>query len=296
MRYLKPSLSGRIALSVAGTLILLFLGVPILVILLTSFGSDSFGGFPPHEFSTKWYTAIFASGSPWKESAALSALIAIAATAVSIALAVFAATGLAKRELPLKSAVYALVLAPLLVPQIVTALGLFLLFEPFGLVGSPVAIAAGHVVITVPIAVLILVATLRGIDDRLEDAAASLGASRLVTLRRIVLPLALPGVMAAAVFSFITSFDEFFIAQFMASPETVTLPIRIFNALQYTIDPTVTAVSALLIALTTLTLMLVLLTQRIASGQQGASGLLAMAPATIDAGHGGESSTAQEAS
>ncbi|WP_245606505.1 ABC transporter permease [Streptomyces himastatinicus] len=191
-------------------------------------------------------------------------------TVFSVVLGITAATALTRSELPLRSAVYALVLGPLLIPQVVTALGLFLLFEPAAMLGSPIAIALGHTVLASPIAVMILVATLRGIDERLEDAAASMGAGRLTVARRITFPLAAPGIVAAAIFSFITSFDEFFISQFLSSANTVTLPVQVFNALSYDVDPSVTAVSAVLIAFAVLALVLVGLVRWIGSGRQHA--------------------------
>ncbi|MFE8963026.1 ABC transporter permease [Streptomyces iakyrus] len=179
-----------------------------------------------------------------------------------------AATALTRSELPLRSAVYALILGPLVIPQIVTALGLFLLFEPAAMLGSPIAIALGHTVPASPIAVLILIATLRGIDERLEDAAASMGAGRMTIARRITFPLAAPGMIAAAVFSFITSFDEFYISQFLSSVDTVTLPVQVYNSLTFDIDPGVTAVSAILIAFAILALGLVAFVRRLGSGRQ----------------------------
>jgi putative spermidine/putrescine transport system permease protein len=155
------------------------------------------------------------------------------------------------------------------IPQVVIALGLFLLFEPASMLGSPIAIALGHTVLASPIAVMILMATLKGIDERLEDAAASMGAGRLTVARRITFPLAMPGLVAAAVFSFITSFDEFFISQFLSSVDTVTLPVQVFNVLQYDVDPSVTAVSALLIAVAVVALALVGVVRRLGgSGRQ----------------------------
>ncbi|WP_217214381.1 ABC transporter permease, partial [Streptomyces sp. AC550_RSS872] len=116
-----------------------------------------------------------------------------------------------------------------------------------------------HTVLASPIAVLILIATLRGIDERLEDAAASMGAGRLTIARKITFPLAAPGMIAAAIFSFITSFDEFYISQFLSSVDTVTLPVQVYNSLTFEIDPSVTAVSAILIAFAILALGLVAL-------------------------------------
>jgi putative spermidine/putrescine transport system permease protein len=118
-----------------------------------------------------------------------------------------------------------------------------------------------------------MISTLRGIDERLEDAAASMGANRMTIARRITFPLATPGLIAAAVFSFITSFDEFFIAQFMSTPDTRTLPVLVFNALQFDVDPTVTAVSAVLIALAVLALALVALVRKLGGHRDGQNAL-----------------------
>ncbi|MET9680402.1 ABC transporter permease [Streptomyces coeruleorubidus] len=268
MMELRRTLGGRIALTAAATVILLFLALPIVVILVTSFSKNAFGSFPPDAWTLGWYKALFAAGSKWPAAMSMSALVACLSTVFSLIIGVTAATALTRSELPLRSAVYALVLGPLLIPQIVTALGLFLLFEPAAMLGSPLAIALGHTVLASPIAVLILVATLRGIDERLEDAAASMGAGRLTIARRITFPLAAPGMIAAAIFSFITSFDEFYISQFLSSVDTVTLPVQIYNSLTFDIDPSVTAISAILIAGAILALALVALVRWLGSGRQ----------------------------
>ncbi|MFD5337748.1 ABC transporter permease [Streptomyces hawaiiensis] len=270
MMELRSTLTGRIVLTAVATVILLFLALPIVVILVTSFSSNAFGSFPPDSWTLTWYKALFADGSKWPAAMSMSALIACLSTVFSLIIGVTAATALTRSELPLRSAVYALVLGPLLIPQIVTALGLFLLFEPASMLGSPLAIALGHTVLASPIAVLILVATLRGIDERLEDAAASMGAGRMTIARRITFPLAAPGMIAAAVFSFITSFDEFYISQFLSSINTVTLPVQVYNSLTFDIDPSVTAVSAILIAFAILALALVAVVRWLGSGRQNA--------------------------
>ncbi|OUD05152.1 ABC transporter permease [Streptomyces swartbergensis] len=268
MMELRRTLAGRIALTVIATMIMLFLALPIIVIIVTSFSNNAFAAFPPDSWTLGWYKALFADGSKWPAALSLSALVAALSTVFSLIIGVTAATALTRSELPLRSAVYALVLGPLLIPQIVTALGLFLLFEPASMLGSPLAIALGHTVLASPIAVLILVATLRGIDERLEDAAASMGAGRLTVARRITFPLAAPGMIAAAIFSFITSFDEFYISQFLSSVDTVTLPVQVYNSLTFDIDPSVTAISAILIAFAILALALVALVRWLGSGRQ----------------------------
>ena len=275
---LRSTLAGRITLAVLSVLILLFLALPIIVIVVTSFGKDAFGDFPPSSWTLGWYTQLFADGSKWPAALSLSALVAAMTTVFSLILGMTAATALVRSELPLRSAVYGLVLAPLVIPQVVVALGLFLLFEPAAMLGSPIAIALGHTVLASPIAVMILMATLKGIDERLEDAAASMGAGRLTVWRRVTLPLAMPGLVAAGIFSFITSFDEFFISQFLSSVDTVTLPVQVFNVLQYNVDPSVTAVSAILIAVAVVALGLVGVVRKLGgSGKQ--DGLLPTDPA-----------------
>jgi putative spermidine/putrescine transport system permease protein len=286
MMELRKTLAGRIALTAIATVILLFLALPIVVILVTSFSNNAFAAFPPDSWTLGWYKALFADGSKWPAALTLSAFVACLSTVFSLVIGVTAATALTRSELPLRSAVYALVLGPLLIPQIVTALGLFLLFEPASMLGSPIAIALGHTVLASPIAVLILIATLRGIDERLEDAAASMGAGRLTIARRITFPLAAPGMIAAAVFSFITSFDEFYISQFLSSVDTVTLPVQIYNSLTFDIDPSVTAISAILIAFAILALALVALVRWLGSGRQNS--LLSVETATGIAAPGGE--------
>src|SRR3954454_752233 len=268
MMELRKTLAGRIALTAIATVILLFLALPIVVIVVTSFSNNAFAASPPQTWTLNWYKALFADGSKWPAALSLSALVAALSTVFSLIIGVTAATALTRSELPLRSAVYALVLGPLLIPQIVTALGLFLLFEPAAMLGSPIAIALGHTVLASPIAVLILIATLRGIDERLEDAAASMGASRLTVARRITFPLAMPGLIAAAIFSFITSFDEFYISQFLSSVDTVTLPVQVYNSLTFEIDPSVTAISAILIAFAILALGLVALVRWLGTGRQ----------------------------
>ncbi|MFF4272959.1 ABC transporter permease [Streptomyces sp. NPDC001536] len=265
---LRKTLAGRIVLTAVATVILLFLALPIVVILVTSFSNNAFASFPPETWTLNWYKALFADGSKWPAALSLSALVAALSTVFSLIIGVTAATALVRSELPLRSAVFALVLGPLVIPQIVTALGLFLLFEPAAMLGSPIAIALGHTVLASPIAVLILIATLRGIDERLEDAAASMGAGRLTIARKITFPLAAPGMIAAAIFSFITSFDEFYISQFLSSVDTVTLPVQVYNSLTFEIDPSVTAVSAILIAFAVLALGLVALVRWLGTGRQ----------------------------
>ena len=142
----------------------------------------------------------------------------------------------------------------MIVPTIITAIGLYFFFVRIKATGSILAMALGHTVLALPVVVIIMAATLQGFDIRLEQAALSLGASRVTALRRITLPLILPGVLSAALFAFLTSFDELLIPLFLSGVEVQTLTVRIWNSLVLEVDPTIAAVSSFLIGVTTVVL------------------------------------------
>jgi len=131
-----------------------------------------------------------------------------------------------------------------------TAIGLYFFFVRLKATGSILAMALGHTVLALPVVVIIMAATLQGFDVRFEQAALSLGASRLTALRRVTLPLIMPGVLSAALFAFLTSFDELLIPLFLSGVEVQTLTVRVWNSLLLEVDPTIAAVSSFLIAVT----------------------------------------------
>ena len=141
-------------------------------------------------------------------------------------------------------------MSPLLVPSVVLGLAFLRFFTSVGLAGTFIGLVIAHVIIIMPYALRLVLASATGIDPMLERAALSLGASAWTAFRRVVLPLVMPGVISGWMIAFITSFDELTMSIFIASPSTTTLPVRIFLHIQDTIDPMVTAVSALLIFVT----------------------------------------------
>src|SRR6267378_4333398 len=153
-----------------------------------------------------------------------------------------------------KGVIYAVLLSPMIVPTIITAIGLYFFFVRLKATGSILAMALGHTVLALPVVVIIIAATLQGFDVRFEQAALSLGASRVTALRRVTLPLILPGVLSAALFAFLTSFDELLIPLFLSGVEVQTLTVRVWNSLVLEVDPTIAAVSSFLIGVTTVVL------------------------------------------
>lgn len=246
----------RLPQLVWSALILLFLAVPILIIAVVSFDGGEYAAFPPQRWSLRWYHAVLGSHS-WRHGLELSVTIAGMATLLATLLGLLAALALVRGRLPFKRAVYALLLAPMIVPGIITGTAMYFSFSAAVGPGSIPMIALGHTALALPIASIILSATLQGIDPRIEHAATSLGADRLLVLRRITLPLILPGLITSVLFAFLTSFDEFFVAMFFSTPSVSTLPVLVWATLTYQIDPSVAVVSTLLIGTTGLILALI---------------------------------------
>jgi putative spermidine/putrescine transport system permease protein len=230
---------------VVGVLALVFLVLPILIIFPLALSPSDYLSFPPCGVSSRWFDAVL-SDPGWLASLRLSAIVAVLASALSILCALAAALALVRMDFRAKKAVYAVILMPMIVPHIITSIAVYFFFSSVG-IPSFAGMVIGHAVLAIPVATIILSATLQAFDIRLEQAALSLGASRLVALRRITLPLIAPGIAAAGIFAFLSSFDELLVAMFLSSPEQQTLPVRIWNAVQFQLDPTIAAVSALLI-------------------------------------------------
>jgi putative spermidine/putrescine transport system permease protein len=240
---------GTLGVFAVAALVLVFLIAPVAIIVIFSFSGADYLTFPPPRFSLRWYARFF--GTPaWRQSIVVSVQVASLTMVFATALGLAASLALVRGRFRGKGAVYALLLSPMIVPTIITAIGLYFFFVKLKATGSVLAIAMGHTVLALPVVVIIITATLQGFDLRLELAALSLGASRVTALRRVTLPLIAPGVVSAALFAFLTSFDELLIPLFLAGVEVQTLTVRVWNSLLLEVDPTIAAVSSFLIAVT----------------------------------------------
>jgi putative spermidine/putrescine transport system permease protein len=236
---------------VAATCVVLL--APIGIVVILAFGGDGYLHFPPSSLSLQWFDRFF--GDPQWQRALLSSLIvgAIACT-VSTAIGFCAAYVFLRVEFRGKKLLLSLMLVPIIVPGIITAIAMYYFAGKLGLIGSYLWLGLCHAVIAMPIVLLILLAALRAVDPNLEHAALGLGGSRLRVFCRVVLPIALPGVMSAMLFAFLASFDELLISLFLSGVYAQTLPVRIWNSLNLQVEPTIAAVSAFLIAVTTMIL------------------------------------------
>jgi putative spermidine/putrescine transport system permease protein len=244
---------GVVAVVALGGAVLLFLIAPVVIIVIVSFSGADYLSFPPPFLSLRWYQRFLGTPS-WRQSIAVSAQVALLTMVFATVLGLLASLALVRGRFRGKGVIYAVLLSPMIVPTIITAIGLYFFFVRIKATGSILAMALGHTVLALPVVIIIMAATLQGFDIRLEQAALSLGASRVTALRRITLPLILPGVLSAALFAFLTSFDELLIPLFLSGVEVQTLTVRIWNSLVLEVDPTIAAVSSFLIGVTTVVL------------------------------------------
>ena len=235
--------------------VIFFLLAPILVIIVVSFDKSTLFVFPPVEWSLRWYATLLGSRE-WREAFWLSLWLAAAVAALALLLGVPAAYALARGQFRGRRLVEFFLVSPIIVPVIVLALGLYVLFAPLGLVGRPAGLLLAHTVLALPVVVIIVGAQLRRVDFAVELAARACGASFLRAFWHVTLPAARPGLASAGAFAFLTSFDEVVLALFLGGPDATTLPKRIWEAVRFELDPSLTAVSALLVALTIVALLI----------------------------------------
>lgn len=231
---------------VSAGLVLFFLMAPILAIIPLSFNSGQFLTYPLDGFSLRWYED-FITTERWMRSLTNSLIVGISATLLATTLGTLAALGLARARFPGKGLVMAVLLSPMIVPLVITAVGFYLFFAPLGLVASYPGLIMAHTALASPFVVITVSATLQGFDVILARAAASLGAPPLTAFRRVTLPLIAPGVISGALFAFAISFDEVVVVLFVAGPEQRTLPREMFSGIRENISPTITAVATILI-------------------------------------------------
>ena len=237
---------GRPLLWAYCVLTLVFLCAPILIVVVVSFNASEFIEFPPRAWSLRWYQNYF-SARQWVEPTLLSLRIAFITMVLATVLGTAAAIGLTRGRFRGRRMLEFFFVSPMVMPTIVLAIGLYLLFARFKLVGQPLALYLAHTVVATPLVIVIVSAALKTTDSAIELAARSLGAGYFRTLWHVTLPAILPSVVSGAAFAFLLSFDEVVLAIFLGGPATTTLPKRMWESVRYEIDPTLTAISTLLV-------------------------------------------------
>jgi spermidine/putrescine transport system permease protein len=225
------SKNGARVLRVFYALVVAFLYAPIVILLIFSFNNSPVPTFPLSGFTLHWYHAFLVNGD-LRAALETSAIIAALTSVGAVVLGVLASIALARRRFRAKPAVAALLLSPLVIPYVVFGISLLLLFHTLGVGNGIPTVVVGHIVITLPYTILVLVPRLEQIDASLEEAAYDLGASHFRTFRSITLPLILPAVLSALLIAFTTSFDEYAVASFVIGTRP-TFPIYLYSALRF---------------------------------------------------------------
>ncbi|HEX7074130.1 MAG TPA: ABC transporter permease subunit [Hyphomicrobiaceae bacterium] len=249
-----PRASGRVALRMAVLLLLIFLAGPSFFIIPVSFTTEGFIEWPPQLFSLKWYGAIL-DHPQWIPAITRSLVVGFLTACLAMAIGAPAAFFLARQRFFAKTAALAFILSPLILPRIVIAVALFYLYARVGLIGTELGLIFGHTVLALPYVVITIMAVLKNYDQRLDHAAASLGASPPRVLWYITIPLIRSGLIAAFLFAFVTSFDELTIALFVSSGLATTLPKQMWDDAILKVSPTLAAVSTLLLVFVTVVIL-----------------------------------------
>lgn len=241
--------------------VLLFLIAPILAIIPLSFNSVPFFTYPMPGVSLRWYEEFFFTGR-WQGALQNSIFVAVSVTLLATMLGTLAALGLSRRNFPWRAAIMTVLISPLVVPVVITAVGVYFFYADIGLLNSYAGLILAHTTLAAPFVVITVTATLTGFDESLARAAAGLGAPPMTVFFKITMPLILPGMISGSLFAFLTSFDEVVVALFVASAEQRTLPRVMFSGIREEISPTIIVAASVLILFSILMLTTVELLRR----------------------------------
>ena len=241
--------------------IFFFLVAPIIVIIPLSFNSVPYFTYPMPGFSLRWYADFF-NNPQWILGLKNSVIVGVFATAIASVLGTLAALGMNRAVFPGKTAILAVLISPMVVPIVITAVGMFYFYSKLGLTSTLTGLILAHAALGVPFVVITVSATLVGFDNNLIRAGASLGASPVNVFFKVTFPLILPGVVSGALFAFIISWDELVVAIMLASSEQHTLPRRMWSGIRELISPTILAVATMLIVISILLMVMMELLRR----------------------------------
>jgi len=228
-------------------LVALFLLLPIAIVVPMSFSTAISFEFPPPGYSLGYYAKYFTS-EEWLHPTLNSFVIAVGATALTMLLVVPAAFGYVRYRFRGKAFVNLLMMAPLIVPHVVSAVAYYGFLGRVRLTGTHLGVIVAHGVLAVPVAFLVITATLKGFDRNLERAAMSSGAGPFRTFLHVTLPVLRPGMLVGALFAFLSSFNEAVVVIFIGGREASTLPKKMYESIRLESDPVIAVVSTLLVS------------------------------------------------
>lgn len=232
-----------------------FLILPALVVIPVSFTDKRYLSLPQDHLSLQHWARLVTSAD-WTHATWQSLYIAVISTVIAVLAGTLCAIGCWRINSRLTEAVRSTMMIPLVIPTIVYALGIYRLFVDLDLVGTALGVILAHAVSSIPFVVLTVSASLTGLDKRLEQAARNLGATMGQTIRMVIVPNVMPGILSGAIFAFIHSWDELIIVIFLGGRALFTLPRRIWDGVNENLDPTIAAVATFMIAVTLVLMLL----------------------------------------
>lgn len=256
-----PQRLGYWAYLLVCALVFLFLVLPLLAIVPLSFNSSPYLTYPMPGTSLRWYETFFGSAT-WQLSIKNTFIVGSLSALLATVFGTLAALGLARASLPGRTLLMGLIVSPMVVPLVITALGMFFFFSKLGITNSLFGLIVAHTALGVPFVVITVSATLKGFDRNLPRAAAALGARPFYAFRRVTLPVIAPGVIVGSLFAFATSFDEVVVVIFLVGPAQRTLPRQMFSGIRENLDPTIAAVATFMMLISVLLLIAVELLRR----------------------------------
>src|SRR5580700_1243654 len=252
---LWDTVSIKAVFGILSSVALIFLVAPTLIVLITSLTASESLRFPPSGLSLRWYAALI-DADQMQRAAWNSLVVALWTTIISVVLGTAAALAIARSREPLMRAADLLFMSPLLLPALAFGFAALIFINKLGLSPSIPLLILGHVIVCVPFVLRTTLASLSQLDPGLHEASEILGASRIMTFRRVTLPLISSGVGAGAFLAFMASFDNVPVSLFLADERTEVLPIHLWQQIETNLDVRTAAVSGVIV-LTTLLLMLV---------------------------------------
>jgi putative spermidine/putrescine transport system permease protein len=242
-------------------LVALYLLAPLAIVIVISFSSAPFLEFPPPGLSLRWYRNLFADPD-WISAITVSVEVLIPSSIMATLLGTAAAYALVRGRVPGATLITACLMLPVVVPAIITAAALFGVYRGLGLNGTITGLIIGHTVLITPYVVATVGASLRSLDARLEDAAATLGARPWPAFRHVTLPLLSPGVLSGLLFAMVVSFDELIVSLFVSTARTRPVPVQMWSNLRGDFDPTIAAIASLCFVFALVALLLEMMLRR----------------------------------
>lgn len=230
---------------VINVLLVIYMLAPLVVTLVISFSSALFLTFPPPGFSLQWYEKMF-SNPTWTRTLWTSVKILVPAAIIATVFGTAAALALSRMKSRWALVIRGILMAPLIIPVIITAAAIFGVFRIWGLYGTLPGLIIAHVILTLPFVLSTVSANLAVFDKRLEDAAANCGAPPWVAFRRITLPLISPSVLSGMLFAMVISFDELIVSLFLSTPRVRPVTVQMWSNIKGDTDPTIAAIATVL--------------------------------------------------